>query len=94
MPLSRTVAPYSSTHRRPPAADPWAQAASTALHTSYQYHRGLLVLVKRGIAGIHDAVSAKGLQGYLNEHTWRYNHRDDGQVMLLTLLLRSATTSM
>jgi hypothetical protein len=36
MPLSRTVAPYSSTHRRPPAADPWAQAASTAFHTSYQ----------------------------------------------------------
>jgi hypothetical protein len=53
-----------------------------------------LVLVKRGIAGIHDAVSAKWLQGYLHEHTWRYNHRDDGQVMLLTLLLRSATTSM
>ena len=52
------------------------------------------MLVKRGIAGIHDAVPAKWPQGYLNEHTWRYNHRDDGQVMLLTLLLRSATTSM
>jgi hypothetical protein len=36
MPLSRTVAPYSPARRRPPAADPWAQAASTALHTSYQ----------------------------------------------------------
>jgi hypothetical protein len=36
MPLSRTVAPYSSANRRPPAADPWAQAASTAFHTSYQ----------------------------------------------------------
>jgi hypothetical protein len=28
MPLSRTVAPYSSARQRPPAADPWAQAAS------------------------------------------------------------------
>src|SRR4029453_13617733 len=36
MPLSRTVAPYSSAHRPSPAADPWAQAASTAFHTSYQ----------------------------------------------------------
>jgi hypothetical protein len=36
MPLSRTVAPYSSAHRQPPAADPWAQAASTAFHTRYQ----------------------------------------------------------
>src|SRR5215211_7378962 len=36
MPLSRTVAPYSSAHRPSPAADRWAQAASTAFHTSYQ----------------------------------------------------------
>jgi hypothetical protein len=39
MPLSRTVAPYSPAHRYQPAADPWAQAASTAFHTSYQPHR-------------------------------------------------------
>jgi transposase len=49
--------------------------------------------VKRGIAGTHHAVSAKWLQGYLNEYVWRYNHRDDGQAMFLTLLLRSATTT-
>ena len=52
---------------------------------------GFWSLVKRGIAGIHHAVSAKWLQGYLNEYAWRFNHRDDGQAMFLTLLLRSAT---
>jgi transposase len=55
---------------------------------------GFWSLVKRGIAGTHYAVSAKWLQGYLNEYAWRYNHRDDGQAMFLTLLLRSATTSL
>jgi transposase len=55
---------------------------------------GFWSLVKRGIAGTHHAVSAKWLQGYLNEYAWRYNHRDDGQAMFLTLLLRSATTSL
>jgi transposase len=39
---------------------------------------GFWSLVKRGIGGTHHAVSAKWLQGYLNEYAWRYNHRDDG----------------
>jgi transposase len=55
---------------------------------------GFWSLVKRGIGGTHHAVSAKWLQGYLNEYAWRYNHRDDGQAQFLTLLLRSATTSL
>jgi transposase len=55
---------------------------------------GFWSLVKRGIAGTHHAVSAKWLQGYLNEYAWRYNHRDDGQAMFLTLLLRSAATTL
>jgi hypothetical protein len=40
MPLSRTVAPYSSANRDHRPADPWTQAASTAFHTSYQPGRG------------------------------------------------------
>ena len=55
---------------------------------------GFWSLVKRGIGGTHHAVSAKWLQGYLNEYAWRYNHRDDGQAMFLTLLLRSAATTL
>lgn len=48
-------------------------------------------LVKRGIGGTRHAVSAKYLQGYLNEYAWRYNHRNNPQAMFWTLLLRAAT---
>jgi transposase len=33
---------------------------------------GFWSLVKRGIDGVYHAVSAKHLQGYLNEYAWRY----------------------
>ncbi|MCA1705586.1 MAG: IS1595 family transposase, partial [Actinobacteria bacterium] len=52
---------------------------------------GFWSLVKRGIGGTHHAVSAKYLQGYLNEYAWRYNRRDDRQAMFDQLLLRAAT---
>ena len=51
---------------------------------------GFWSLVKRGIGGTHHAVSAKYLQGYLNEYAWRYNHRGDPRGMFLLLLLRAA----
>ncbi len=47
---------------------------------------GFWSLVKRGISGIHHAVSAKYLQGYLNEYAWRYNHRHDTTPMFKSLL--------
>ena len=34
-------------------------------------------------------LSAKHLQGYLNEYAWRYNHRDSAEPMFETLLRRS-----
>ena len=49
---------------------------------------GFWSLVKRGIGGVYHAVSAKHLQGYLNEYSWRYNHRNGGRAMFETLLLR------
>ncbi len=49
-------------------------------------------LVKRGIIGVHGAVSPKHLQGYLNECVWRFNHRRDFQPMFFTLLSRVVTT--
>jgi transposase-like protein len=52
---------------------------------------GFWSLVKNGIRGAHHAVSAKHLQGYLNEYVWRYNHRDDPRSMFELLLLRSAS---
>ncbi len=52
---------------------------------------GFWSLVKRGVGGVYHAVSAKHLQGYLNEYAWRYNHRADGRALFRTLLLRAAT---
>jgi transposase len=46
--------------------------------------------LKPSIRGTYRKVSHKWLQGYLNEFTWRYNHRHDRQSMFETLLLRAA----
>jgi transposase len=47
---------------------------------------GFWSLVKRGIDGVYHAVSARHLQSYLDEYTWRYNHRDDEEPMFKTML--------
>jgi transposase-like protein len=60
---------------------------SGAVHT--QTIEGFWSLVKRGIGGTHHAVSAKHLQGYLNEYVFRYNHRK-GADPFRVLLARSA----
>lgn len=54
---------------------------------------GFWSLTKRGIGGVYHSVSAKHLQGYLNEYAWRYNHRKDGQAMMETLLSRATKAS-
>jgi transposase-like protein len=54
---------------------------------------GFWSLVKRGISGVYHAVSAKHLQGYLNEYAWRYNHRGDDRAQFETLLLRATLPS-
>ena len=46
--------------------------------------------MKRGIVGVHGAVSRQHLQGYVNEYVWRFNHRKDGRAMFFTLAERSA----
>ncbi len=55
---------------------------------------GFWSLVKRGLGGTHHAVSAKYLQGYLNEYAWRYNRRNDRRAMFLSLLLRAGQTTI
>ena len=37
---------------------------------------GFWSLTKNGIRGVYHSVSARHLQGYLNEYAWRYSHRD------------------
>ena len=47
---------------------------------------GFWSLLKRGIGGVYHAVSDKYLQSYLNEYSFRYNHRDDEEPMFMTML--------
>jgi len=51
---------------------------------------GFWSLTKNGLRGVYHAVSAKHLQGYLNEYAWRYNRR--GQPKFEELLRRAAST--
>jgi hypothetical protein len=50
---------------------------------------GFWSLVKRGVGGVYHSVSAKHLQGYLNEYVWRYNERNNPRAKFSTLLRRS-----
>jgi len=50
---------------------------------------GFWSLVKNGIRGVYHSVSPKYLQQYLNEYSFRYNHRDDVTPMFLTFLRRA-----
>jgi len=51
---------------------------------------GFWSLVKRGLDGVYHSVSAKHLQGYLDEYAFRYNHRGNGRAQFRTLLLRAS----
>ena len=51
---------------------------------------GFWSLTKRGIGGVYHAVSAKHLQGYLNEYAWRYNERHNPRAKFSTLLRRAS----
>ena len=47
---------------------------------------GFWSLVKRGVSGVYHAISDKYLQSYLDEYSFRYNHRKDKQPMFQTFL--------
>ncbi len=49
---------------------------------------GFWSLVKRGLDGVHHAVSAKYLQDYVNSYSFRWNHRNDEKPMFLQILSR------
>jgi transposase len=65
---------------------------------------GFFSLLKNGIRGVYHSVSAKGLQSYLDEYAWRYNHREHtergngerrmpiGEAKFRLLLARAALT--
>jgi transposase len=49
---------------------------------------GFWSLVKRGIGGVYHQVSQKYLQTYLDEYTFRYNRRDQGNLIFTSILKR------
>lgn len=49
---------------------------------------GFFGLLKNGIRGVYHSVSRQYLQTYLDEYTWRYNHRHDSRPMFWTILDR------
>jgi transposase len=51
---------------------------------------GFWSLIKRGIGGVYHQVSQKFLQNYLDEYSFRYNHRHDVEPMFLTFLRQIA----
>ncbi len=53
---------------------------------------GFWSLVKRGIGGVYHSVSAKFLQSYLNEYSFRYNRRDSGNLIFAAMLERASET--
>jgi transposase len=51
---------------------------------------GFWSLVKRGIGGVYHQVSQKYLQSYLDEYSFRYNRRDQGNLIFTSLLKRAS----
>jgi hypothetical protein len=49
---------------------------------------GFWSLLKRGIGGVYHSVSPKYLQTYLNEYTFRYNHRFEGNRQFKSILAK------
>ncbi len=67
----------------------------TVVHSDGDYGKGLVHTntiegiwshVKRGIYGVYHNVSKKYLQAYVDEYTWRYNHRNTEDSMFDELL--------
>lgn len=47
---------------------------------------GFWSLIKRGIGGVYHSVSQKYLQTYLDEYSYRYNRRDQGNLLFKSIL--------
>jgi transposase-like protein len=60
-------------------------------HVHTQTIEGFFSLFKNGVRGVYHSVSAKWLQGYLNEYVWRYNRRGNGRAMFIDLIEASAS---
>ena len=70
----------------------------TVCHSSGEYVRGdahvnsvegFWMLIKTGIRGVYHSVSTKYLQSYLDEYSFRYNRRHDGNQQFRAILQRA-----
>ncbi len=55
---------------------------------------GFWSLLKRGIGGVYHSVSAKYLQSYCDEYSFRYNRRAEGQPMFTSLLEQASERAL
>jgi transposase-like protein len=55
-------------------------------HVHTQTIEGFWSLLKRGMGGVYQSVSAKYLQSYFDEYAFRYNHRNEMKPMFTSLL--------
>ena len=51
---------------------------------------GFWSLLKRGVGGVYHSVSQKYLQSYLDEYSFRYNRRDQGNLIFKSILERAS----
>jgi transposase-like protein len=84
--------PYNSLHKHFAAHSRVVHSAGIYVdgdaHTNTV--EGFFGNLKTGIRGNYKAISHRWLQGYLNEFTWRHNHRHDRRAMFHTLIERAA----
>lgn len=84
---------------RAPDGTPMGFRHGTVAHGAGEYVRGqahtnsvegFWMLVKTGIRGVYHSVSTKYLQAYLNEYSFRYNRRHDGNLQFKSILERAS----
>ncbi len=65
---------------------------SEGVYVIANVHTGLIegfwAQVKNAVSGVHHGVASKYLQQYVNEYTFRYNHRNDVTPMFQSFLHR------
>jgi transposase-like protein len=61
--------------------------------THTQTVEGFFGHFKTDVRGTHHSISRRWLQAYLNEWTWKWNHRRDDEAMFRTLLLSAASAA-
>src|SRR5439155_25386844 len=94
--MAESVTLVATDDNRNYAGVPWGPLGShqSVTHSKGEYVRGNVhtanldsfwSLLKRGIVGTYHKVSAEHLPMYLNEFSWRHNHRHDEDIFKAVL---------